>query len=147
MDEKKAQAAAEREAEKDAEKEALKEEKAAEREAKKAEKAAKEMAKGPKKPQTAYFCFTGELREVSTHSSPTFVGRGVCSAAVRSARAGTPRARPSATPCPPLQPALAPARPSTLHSSSMTALAIVVPVPAPVSQGMPRLHPSPSTCT
>ena len=81
MDEKKAQAAAEREAEKDAEKEALKEEKAAEREAKKAEKAAKEMAKGPKKPQTAYFCFTGELREVSTHSSPTFVGRGVCSAA------------------------------------------------------------------
>ena len=38
-------------------------------------------------------------------------GRGVCSAAVRSARAGTPRARPSATPCPlPLQPALAPAR-------------------------------------
>eukprot|EP00964_Phaeocystis_antarctica_P086473 scaffold54763_cov54-Phaeocystis_antarctica.AAC.2 len=29
----------------------------------------------------------------------------------------------------------------------MTTFAVLVPVPAPVSQGMPRLHPSPSTRT
>ena len=49
----------------------------------------------------------------------------------------SPSSRPFA-----LLPPRAPSR-----SSSRTALAIVVPVPAPVSQGMPWLHPSPSTRT
>jgi hypothetical protein len=73
VDEKKAQAAAEREAEKDAEKEALKEEKAAERDAKKMRRI------GPQR--TAYFYFTSDVREVSTRSSPTLCATAMCSAA------------------------------------------------------------------
>lgn len=77
QEEKKAKAAAERDAkkaaqaaEKEAEKARQKAEKAAEKERKKKEKEEQAAAKGPKRPTTAYFCYTNEVRDVSRHIMP-----------------------------------------------------------------------------